>query len=207
MVLLLLDEVEHAHVVVQEVAATAETTEVAWGDSAAASLTWLRLVEGRIAYRRRDFSAATTLLRRAVTLAEVWGRPTEQVMALTNLAEAELAVGDRSRARDALSRAREVVETDGCRPAARAELETAETRLGRGAGRAARRVGRLDEELTDRELSVLRALGGPASQRDIAHSLFLSVNTVKGYTKTLYRKLGVVSRAEAVERGRSLGLI
>jgi LuxR family maltose regulon positive regulatory protein len=99
------------------------------------------------------------------------------------------------------------VETEGCRPAARAQLERAETRLGRGAGRAARRVGQLHEELTDRELAVLRALGGSASQRDIADSLFLSVNTVKGYTKVLYRKLGVVSRGEAVERGRSLGLI
>jgi LuxR family maltose regulon positive regulatory protein len=128
-------------------------------------------------------------------------------MALTSLAEAELAIGDRAQAREALSRAREVAETDGCRPAARAELETVETRLGRGAGRAARRVGRLHEELTDRELSVLRALGGPASQREIADSLFLSVNTVKGYAKSLYRKLGVVTRAEAVERGRLLGLI
>jgi ATP/maltotriose-dependent transcriptional regulator MalT len=207
MVLLHLDEVEEAHRLVQDIAALAERTEDAWGDAAAASLTWLRLVEGRIAYRRRDPRAAATRLRRAVTLAEVWGRPTEQVMALTSLAEAELAVGDRAQAREALSRAREVVETDGCRPAARAELETAETRLGRGAGRAARRAGRLHEELTDRELSVLRALGGLASQRDIADSLFLSVNTVKGYTKSLYRKLGVVSRAEAVERGRSLGLI
>jgi LuxR family maltose regulon positive regulatory protein len=207
MVLLRLDEVEEAHRLVQEVAALAERTEDGWGAAGAASLTWLRLVEGRIAYRRRDLGAAVTHLRRAVTLAEVWGRATEQVMALTSLAEAKLAAGDRSQARDALSRAREVMETDGCRPAARAELETAETRIGRGAGRAARRAGRLHEELTDRELSVLRALGGTASQRDIADSLFLSVNTVKGYTKSLYRKLGVVTRAEAVERGRSLGLI
>jgi LuxR family maltose regulon positive regulatory protein len=206
-VLLHLDEVEQAHLLVQEVAALTDRTEKGWGDAAAASLTWLRMVEGRIAYRRRDFTTAAALLRRAVTLAEVWGRPTEQVMALTSLAEAELAIGDRAQAREALSRAREVAETDGCRPAARAELETVETRLGRGAGRAARRVGRLHEELTDRELSVLRALGGPASQREIADSLFLSVNTVKGYAKSLYRKLGVVTRAEAVERGRLLGLI
>ncbi|GAA2728154.1 helix-turn-helix transcriptional regulator [Cellulomonas aerilata] len=207
MVLLHLDDVEHAHAVAREVAVTAARTQDAWGDAAAAALTWLRLAEGRIAYRRRDLDAATALLRRAVALAEVWGRPTEQVMTLTSLAQAELAVGDRSRARDALSRAREVAQTDGCRPRARAELEAAETRLGRGAVRAARRVGRLHEELTDRELSVLRALGGPASQREIAASLFLSVNTVKGYTKSLYRKLGVVSRTEAVERGRWLGLI
>ncbi|HEX8487270.1 MAG TPA: hypothetical protein VF642_01895, partial [Propionibacteriaceae bacterium] len=168
LVLLRLDEVERAHLLVQDVGALAQRTEDAWGDAAAGSLTWLRLVEGRIAYRRGDFSAAAGLLRRAVTLAEVWGRPTDQVLALTSLAEAERAAGDRVRAGEALSRAREVAETDGCRTSARAELEAAETRLGRGAARAARRVGRLHEELTDRELSVLRALGGPAPQRDIA---------------------------------------
>jgi hypothetical protein len=32
-------------------------------------------------------------------------------------------------------------------------------------------------------------------------------NVAKGYTKSLYRKLGAASRAEAVERGRELGLI
>ncbi len=110
-------------------------------------------------------------------------------------------------ARNALTRAREVADTEPCRPTALSELETVETRLGRGAVRAAHRVGRLDEALTDRELSILRALAGPASQREIAAALFLSLNTVKGYTKSLYRKLGAASRAEAVLRGRRLGLI
>ena len=33
------------------------------------------------------------------------------------------------------------------------------------------------------------------------------MNTVKGYTKSLYRKLGVTGRREAVERARELGLV
>jgi LuxR family maltose regulon positive regulatory protein len=37
--------------------------------------------------------------------------------------------------------------------------------------------------------------------------MYLSINTVKGYTKSLYRKLGVVSRSEAVRRGHELGLV
>ena len=37
--------------------------------------------------------------------------------------------------------------------------------------------------------------------------MFLSLNTVKGYTKSLYRKLDVTSRRAAVQRGRALGLI
>jgi LuxR family transcriptional regulator, maltose regulon positive regulatory protein len=37
--------------------------------------------------------------------------------------------------------------------------------------------------------------------------MYLSINTVKGYTKSLYRKLDVVTRADAVRRGHELGLI
>ena len=33
------------------------------------------------------------------------------------------------------------------------------------------------------------------------------MNTVKGYTKCLYRKLGVAGRTEAVHRARELGLV
>ena len=51
----------------------------------------------------------------------------------------------------------------------------------------ARRPGVLFEELTDRELSILRMLAGSASQREIGAALFLSINTVKGYVKSLYR--------------------
>ncbi len=71
----------------------------------------------------------------------------------------------------------------------------------------ARAHGRLAEDLTDRELAVLRALSGPLTAREIGAELHLSINTVKGYTKSLYRKLDVATRADAVARGRGLGLI
>ena len=71
----------------------------------------------------------------------------------------------------------------------------------------ARRDGALAEPLTERELIILRALQGPLNRREIGAELYLSVNTVKGYTKSLYRKLDAASRPEAVRRGRQLGLI
>ena len=79
--------------------------------------------------------------------------------------------------------------------------------IGRGAMRAARPAGALVEELTDRELTVLRMLSGTANQREIGAALFLSINTVKGYAKSLYRKLDVSTRHEAVQRGHELNLI
>jgi LuxR family maltose regulon positive regulatory protein len=63
------------------------------------------------------------------------------------------------------------------------------------------------EPLTARELEVLRALQGTASNEQIAKRLFISVNTLRTHTKHIHRKLGTTSRREAVERGRNLGIL
>jgi LuxR family maltose regulon positive regulatory protein len=69
------------------------------------------------------------------------------------------------------------------------------------------RSGRRESALSVRELSVLRALAGPLSQRDIGRELFLSHNTIHSHTRSIYRKLGASSRAEAVRHARERGLI
>jgi LuxR family maltose regulon positive regulatory protein len=50
-------------------------------------------------------------------------------------------------------------------------------------------------------------LTGLASAREIADQLYVSHNTVKTQIKSIYRKLGVATRADAVARGRELGLL
>lgn len=62
------------------------------------------------------------------------------------------------------------------------------------------------EPLTDREVDVLRLLQGSLSLREIADELYVSHNTVKTHTRSLYRKLGARSRPEVVRlaRGRHL---
>jgi LuxR family maltose regulon positive regulatory protein len=62
-------------------------------------------------------------------------------------------------------------------------------------------------ELTDRELEVLAYLPGPLTQREIGAALWVSFNTVTSHVRSIYRKLGVSSRGEAVERARELGLL
>ena len=42
---------------------------------------------------------------------------------------------------------------------------------------------------------------------EIAGELFLSPHTVKSEMKSIYRKLGVTSRTQAVTRSRELGLL
>ena len=63
----------------------------------------------------------------------------------------------------------------------------------------------LVEELTDRELVVLRYLATMRTNDEIAADLYVSVNTVKAHLKRAFRKLGVDSRREAVRRARSSG--
>ncbi len=65
----------------------------------------------------------------------------------------------------------------------------------------------LVEELTERELAVLRYLPSPLSQREIAGELYVSLNTVKTHCKAIYRKLGVDGRKPAVQAARDHGLL
>ncbi len=65
----------------------------------------------------------------------------------------------------------------------------------------------LVEEITERELAVLRYLPSQLSQREIASELFVSLNTVKTHCKAIYRKLGVNGRKPAVHAARQHGLL
>jgi LuxR family transcriptional regulator, maltose regulon positive regulatory protein len=60
---------------------------------------------------------------------------------------------------------------------------------------------------TAAELTVLGLLGSELSVRQMAEKLFLSPNTVRSHTRSIYRKLGVNSRADAVARAEALGLL
>ena len=59
------------------------------------------------------------------------------------------------------------------------------------------------EHLTERELIVLKYLPTMLKAGEIADDLFVSVNTVKAHLRSMYRKLGVSNRREAVEQARA----
>ncbi len=63
------------------------------------------------------------------------------------------------------------------------------------------------DSLSPRELEVLRLIEQGLSNQEIADRLFLAVSTIKGYTRTLFDKLQVQRRTEAVVRARELGLL
>ncbi|MDF2705023.1 MAG: putative LuxR family transcriptional regulator [Nonomuraea muscovyensis] len=85
-------------------------------------------------------------------------------------------------------------------------LARTQSRHGVSEARAGR-VAVLAEQLTERELAVLRYLPANLSQRDIASELYVTLNTVKTHCRAIYRKLGVGDRRAAVQAARDLHLL
>ena len=65
----------------------------------------------------------------------------------------------------------------------------------------------LVEPLSERELDVLLLLATDLDGPDIARRLFVSLNTMRTHTRSIYAKLGVNSRRAAVSRAEELGLL
>jgi LuxR family maltose regulon positive regulatory protein len=63
------------------------------------------------------------------------------------------------------------------------------------------------EALSQREREVLEHVSAMESTAEIATEMYISVNTVKTHLKSIYRKLAVTHRGEAVRRARKLGLL
>jgi LuxR family maltose regulon positive regulatory protein len=63
------------------------------------------------------------------------------------------------------------------------------------------------EPLSEREREVLEHVSAMESTAEIAAEMYISVNTVKTHLKSIYRKLAVTHRGEAVRRARKLGLL
>jgi DNA-binding NarL/FixJ family response regulator len=61
--------------------------------------------------------------------------------------------------------------------------------------------------LSAREVEVLRLVAAGESNREIAHTLFLTAATVKTHLVHVFTKLGVVSRTKAIVKARELGII
>lgn len=65
----------------------------------------------------------------------------------------------------------------------------------------------LPEVLTRRETEILALLAARWSSKEIADHLIIAPNTVRKHTSTIYSKLGVNSRREAVTAARALGML
>ncbi|MEO7022424.1 MAG: LuxR C-terminal-related transcriptional regulator [Ktedonobacteraceae bacterium] len=65
----------------------------------------------------------------------------------------------------------------------------------------------LIEPLSERELEVLQHISAGRSNREIAGQLVIALSTVKSHVGTIYAKLGVQSRTQALVQARKLKLL
>jgi len=68
-------------------------------------------------------------------------------------------------------------------------------------------AGDLVEPLSQRELEVLHLMALGRTNQEIARQLIVAPGTVKAHTASIYRKLDVANRTEAVARARQLGIL
>jgi LuxR family maltose regulon positive regulatory protein len=74
-------------------------------------------------------------------------------------------------------------------------------------GQVLPRLQPLIEPLSEREIEVLQLLARGMSNPEIAHALFIAVSTVRSHCKSIYAKLGVHKRWDAVQRAQELDLL
>ncbi len=193
----------------------------------------LPLSQARVHLAQGDPTAALAVLEpyRRQMAEKAWAD--EELKALVLLAVALDARGERAEAVEVLDEALTLAEPGGfirifvdegvpmarlLREAASRGARPAYVRRLLGAfpaddaGRAASpatRVGgsRLAEPLSGRELEVLALVARGLTNQEIALRLYLSLHTVKAHARSIYGKLGVSSRTQAVARGRALGYL
>jgi len=149
--------------------------------------------------RQSDLDAAATAVERAydllprVTQAYWW----QMIQSRILLGPALAALGRKDEAETRLQEAAALLEEH---PDAGRMHEWREAAVSEVRGR------KRPDELSEAEQRILRLLTSELTLREIGRELYLSQNTVKTHTRSIYRKLGVSSRAEvrrAVQERRS----
>ena len=161
---------------------------------------------GHLALHRSSPIEAERHFRSAHAGVQEMIEPYPELTTLLGLAEAHHLQGNRAQAAEALSRAQErAADAGDIGDYFEAALSDAKDAF---APERPLAHAMAIEPLTDREQTVLRLLATTRlSQSEIAQNLYISHNTVKTHTKSIYRKLHVTSRGRASERATNLGLV
>lgn len=182
----------------REIADSGDLKETPQGSVVYSAFGAIHFQQGKLEQARSEFEHALRSRRRLFGLS-----PWPTVDTLLRLARVVLDMGDRAPAAALLAEARDILASlpDGA-GALQARVNGLERHL------AAESLGTpLAEPLTEREEAVLRLLRGTLSLREIGRELYLSANTIKTHTRAIYRKLGVNTRGDAVDRARECGIL
>lgn len=168
--------------------------------------TMVSLATAELLARRGDTAAAVAAAGMAVTSARHGGAILEVAKALLVRSEIFDDLGDHQTAKAVLEEVDTLVR--GCSDAGITSALLAAAKRSAGVGVHSRyEGGAVGEELTPKELEVLRLLATRLSRREIGERLYVSLNTVKTHQRAVYRKLAVEHRSAAVSRALELGLL
>jgi LuxR family maltose regulon positive regulatory protein len=142
---------------------------------------------------QQDATPALAWIQEALTLAEPEGYTRLFLEFGRSLAPLLRLSLERSSSTGYAARLLEIFEAEAASPSRR--------------GREVSPVAQLVEPLSARELDVLRLLAEGLTNRQIAQRLHLSPNTIRIHTSSIYGKLGVENRTQAVSRARDLGFL
>jgi LuxR family maltose regulon positive regulatory protein len=159
-----------------------------------------RSILGAVLVRTNDPEDGIMVLNEALAGLRRFGEPLPLAEALLALAEAHNALGNDQHAALTLSEADALIDAMTDPGALRDTRRAVATAI-------ERRSQKTDKALSRREMEVLRLLAAGLSKRDVATRLFVSYNTVHSHVRTIYRKLGVGTRAEAVALARRQGIV
>lgn len=194
------------------------------GDDAEYLREYEHLTFARLLLATGRHAEATTLLHRLAAAAAAGGRHGSTIEAHLLLALAHGAGGERGPALDVLADALTRAEPERFvrmfleAGAPMTALLQAAVRQDRTADLASALLAAgtihkpmpapqgLVDELSSRELDVLRLLRSDLTGPEIAAELVVSINTVRTHTKNIFMKLGVTNRRSAVRRADELGL-
>lgn len=163
-------------------------------------------VAGQMAAAAGDLEQARERLEWAGVLARRGVARPEQLYALAALAPVQATIGDPDAAAATMRSARRTLRDSPSPGVFVHMLDDAERRL-RGKPARASRAEVEVEELSAREMSVLRLLGSELSVAQIGEELYISRNTVKTHVRGIYRKLDADTRTAAVARAKELSLL
>jgi ATP/maltotriose-dependent transcriptional regulator MalT len=159
--------------------------------------TYGRMILGLVLGRRGDAQGADEELTQALPGMRALGEPLSIAETLLALGQARRAMGRRDEAAALLREADFLIDSlrdPGVLDATRKQP-------------AATRRRPATDQVSRRELEVLRTMAGGASKREAADELFVSYNTVHSHVRSIYQKLGAHSLSEAVAKARQRGLI
>jgi LuxR family maltose regulon positive regulatory protein len=166
----------------------------------------VELADGLTSEHHDDLAGAEMAMARSLVLYRRGQAPVEIANALLHLARVHVRQGHDPVANDEIDEAAMLIRScPDPGPRIRRLLGQARGRARTEARLAHRPPG--VEELSEGEFRVLRLLASDLTQREIGAELYLSLNTIKSHTRSIFRKLGASNREQCVARARELELI